>query len=79
MAVNYKIMTSEPLLTKAIKSVETSVEFEHMCAENKFYTFGDLLIHDTNQLLSKPGFNYRMLMELFGFLSSINKKHLLRD
>ncbi len=79
MAVNHKIMTSEPLLTRAIKSVEMSVEFEHMCAENKFYTFGDILINDTNQLLNKPGFNYRMLMELFTFLKFINKKQLLRD
>ena len=56
-----------------------SVEFEHMCVENKFKTFGDLLIYGTNQLLSKPGFNYRMLMELFNFLTSINKKHLLKE
>ena len=79
MAENYKIMTSEPLLTKAIKSVDMSVEFEHMCAENKFYTFGDLLIHDTNQLLNTSGFDYRMLLELFSFLTSIEKKHLLRE
>ena len=79
MAVNHKIRASEPLLTKPIQSIEMSVEFEHMCAENKFYTFGDILINDTNQLLNKPGFNYRMLIELFKFLKSINKKHLLKD
>lgn len=79
MAVNHKIMMSEPLLTKSVKSVEMSVEFEHMCEENKFYTFGDLLIHDTNQLLNKSGFNYRMLLELFSLLTSIEKKHLLRE
>ena len=79
MAVNHKIWTSEPMLTRTIQSVEMSVEFEHMCAENRFYTFGDLLIHDTNQLLRKPGFNYHMLLELFDLLKSANKKHLLRD
>ena len=79
MAVNHKIWTSEPLLTRTIQSVEMSVEFEQMCAENGFFTFGDLLIHDTNQLLRKPGFNYHMLIELFDLLKSANKKHLLRN
>lgn len=72
-------MKAEPLLTKSIKGVQMSVEFEYMCLENRFQTFGDLLIYDTNQLLAKPGFNYRMLMELYYFLTSMNKKHLLKD
>ena len=72
-------MKFEPVLTKPIKGANMSVEFEHMCVQNRFLTFGDLLIYDTNELLGKPGFDYRMLVELFHFLTAIDKKHLLKD
>ena len=79
MGVNYTMMAFESLLIRDIKRVEMSVELEHMCAMNKFYTFGDLLMRDTNQLLSKPGFHYRMQVELFGLLKSMDQHHLLKD
>ncbi len=79
MELNSRIMEQEPIITKPIECFHISPEFEEMCLENNFYTFGDILINDTNQLLSKPGFNYRMLVELHNLLSSINRKHLLRD
>ncbi len=69
----------EPIITKPVESFHMSVEFERMCIENNFNTYGDILINDTNQLLSKSGFNYRILIELIDLLSSVNKKHLLKD
>ena len=73
------IVEQEPIITNPIESFHMSIEFERMCVENKFNTYGDILINDTNQLLSKQGFNYRMLVELLNLLSSVNKKHLLKD
>lgn len=72
-------MEQEPILTQPIDSFQMSVEFDKMCIENGFSTFGDILLHDTPQLLNKPGFNYRMLREFYGFLAAIDKGHLLRD
>lgn len=79
MELNKSILEKEPIITKPIDSFHMSIEFDRMCMENNFNTYGDVLINDTNQLLSKPGFNYRLLIELLNFLSSINRKHLLKD
>ena len=69
MELNKSIMEQEPIIIKPIESFHMSVEFERMCVENKFNTYGDILINDTNQLLSKPGFNYRMLIAKLAVLS----------
>ena len=79
MELDRNIMEQEPIITKPIESFHMSVEFEQMCLENGFNTYGDILMNDTNQLLIKPGFNYRMLIELLDLLNSINRKHLLKD
>ena len=73
------IMEQEPILTKPVSGFQMSTEFERMCLENGFITFGDILLYDTPQLLNKPGFDYRILREFYAFLSDINKNHLLRD
>jgi len=79
MELDRNIMEQEPIITKPIESFRVSVEFEQMCLENGFNTYGDILMNDTSQLLIKPGFNYRMLIELLDLLHSINRKHLLKD
>ncbi len=79
MNINQKTLEQEPIITREIHDFEMSAEFESMCRKNTFQTFGDILIYDTSELLRKPGFNYRMLRELYSMLKEMNKQHMLKD
>ena len=77
--IELQMMRQEPILIREIGSFQLSTEFKKMCLENGFITFGDLLQYDTPQLLTRPGFDYRMLKEIYNFLMILEKQHLLKD
>ena len=79
MNINQKTLEEQPIITREIHDFELSVEFNSMCRVNTFQTFGDILIYGTSELLRKPGFNYRMLKELYALLKAMNKQHMLKD
>lgn len=64
-------MTVDPL-TKKIAECKTSKEFLEMSTANSFDTLGDFTQHSIQDLMKKPGMNYRMLVELSNILQSFN-------
>jgi len=67
------------ILQKPIERVATSDEFLVMCKANDFSTLGNVIEHTASELLEKPFFNYRMLLELLELLAAFNLSKCLKS
>jgi hypothetical protein len=66
-------------LQKPIKSFASSEEFIAMCNLNGFDTLGDILELEVNEMLAKPEFNVRMLMELYSILKNYQLEKCIKE
>ena len=65
-------------LTVPISKLFFSHEFEWQCQEMGFEKLEDILLLQPEDLMAKPGFNYRWLGELSDFLTKNDLIHLLQ-
>jgi hypothetical protein len=56
------------ILEKPIQTIATSKEFQEMCSLNGFKNLNGILEYQINYLLTIPGFNHRILKELYQIL-----------
>ena len=68
-------MENVHLLDESLEQFQASNEFRDMCRKNMFNTLGDIVKLPVSQLLKKPGFGMRILLELIHIL----EKHQLED
>jgi DNA-directed RNA polymerase alpha subunit len=68
-----------PILQRPIEWVATSDEFLEMCKANGFSTLGNIIEYTASELLEKPLFNYRMLLELLDLLAAFNLSKKLKS
>lgn len=71
--------TSHPILTRKIEHIATSDEFLKVCKQNNLLSLEEILHHTTDELLKKPGFNMRMMMELITILKGNKLEYLLKE
>ena len=72
-------MEEHPIFAKPIEFIATSEEFLLMCNQNNFKTIGQIIEWNVNELLQKPEFNLRMLIELNSILKSYNLDKYIKE
>jgi hypothetical protein len=72
-----KTYIAEPLLNEAIEKLAFSEEFRLVAETHEFYTLADLLHYSMAELLSRPGFDYRIWNEYVAFMKRHRIGHYL--
>jgi len=71
--------SKQQLLKMPISSIQASEEFIEMCILNDFNTLEDIVAFHIKDLQLKPGFDHRMLKELYKILESHNVVDQLKE
>ena len=70
---------ASPILIKPLPELTFSPEFLKMAEANYFVSLNDIVKFPTYELLKKPQFGYRMLLELMSVLRENNLLGLLKE
>jgi hypothetical protein len=68
-----------PIMLQPIEDVGASKEFVEMCNLNEFKTISAILKLQAHEMLKKPLFNVRLLMELYRILKSYNLEKNIKE
>ena len=72
-------MENVHLLDESLEQFQASNEFRDMCRKNMFTTLGGIVKFPVSELLKKPGFGMRILLELIHILEKHHLEDYLKD
>jgi DNA-directed RNA polymerase alpha subunit len=68
-----------PILVTPIEKIAASVEFVEMCNRNGFKTLSDILEYEAHEMLTKPDFTVRLLIEFYSILKSYKLERRIKE